>query len=84
MVRILAVIPARYASERLPGKVLLPIAGRPMLQWVYEATIASNVFDQVAIATEDPRVVEAAAAFGAEAILTSADLASGTDRVAEA
>ncbi|WP_126147497.1 3-deoxy-manno-octulosonate cytidylyltransferase [Synechococcus elongatus] len=84
MVRILAVIPARYASERLPGKVLLPIAGRPMLQWVYEATIASNVFDQVAIATEDQRVVDAAAAFGAEAILTSADLASGTDRVAEA
>jgi len=76
------VIPARYASTRLPGKALLPIAGRPMLQWVYERARASGA-REVLIATDDPRIVRAAHAFGAEAILTAPEHRSGSDRIAE-
>ena len=76
------VIPARYASERLPGKALLPIAGKPMVQWVYERALAAGAA-QVLIATDDARIVQAARAFGAEAVLTAATHASGTDRIAE-
>jgi 3-deoxy-manno-octulosonate cytidylyltransferase (CMP-KDO synthetase) len=76
------VIPARYASSRLPGKVLLPLAGKPMLQWVYERARASAAHE-VLIATDDERVVTAARAFGAEALMTAPTHASGTDRIAE-
>lgn len=76
------VIPARLGSTRLAGKVLLPLAGKPMLQWVYERACASGA-REVLIAADDDRIVEAAAAFGAAAILTDRAHASGTDRLAE-
>lgn len=76
------VIPARYGSTRLPGKALLPIAGKPMVQWVYERARASGAAE-VLIATDDARIAAAARAFGAEAAMTAATHASGTDRIAE-
>lgn len=76
------VIPARYASTRLPGKPLLDIAGKPMIQRVYERACASSA-TRVVIATDDSRIVEAAAGFGAEVLMTSADHVSGTDRIEE-
>ncbi|HVO47338.1 MAG TPA: 3-deoxy-manno-octulosonate cytidylyltransferase [Steroidobacteraceae bacterium] len=76
------VIPARYASSRLPGKVLLPLGGKPMLQWVYERACASAA-QEVLIATDDLMVVSAAHSFGAETVMTAAAHSSGTDRIAE-
>lgn len=76
------VIPARYASTRLPGKPLLDIAGKPMLQHVWERACESGA-EAVFIATDDRRVAEAATAFGAEVCMTSADHRSGTERLAE-
>jgi 3-deoxy-manno-octulosonate cytidylyltransferase (CMP-KDO synthetase) len=75
-------IPARHASTRFPGKVLAPIHGKPMLQWVYERARASGALD-VLIATDDAAIAAAAASFGAVARMTSAAHASGTDRLAE-
>lgn len=77
-----AVIPAHYASTRLPGKVLLKVHGRPIIEYVYRNACASGA-KQVLVATDDPRIVEAVQAFGAEACLTSAEHASGSDRIAE-
>ncbi len=79
--RIVAVIPARLASTRLPGKVLRPIAGVPMLGWVYRAALACPQLDQVLIATDSTEVVAYADSEGWPSIMTSAALASGTDRV---
>jgi 3-deoxy-manno-octulosonate cytidylyltransferase (CMP-KDO synthetase) len=76
------VIPARYASVRLPGKILLSVAGKPMIQWVYERARASQA-REVLIATDDPLIVNAAHAFGAEALMTAPSHRSGTDRIAE-
>jgi 3-deoxy-manno-octulosonate cytidylyltransferase (CMP-KDO synthetase) len=76
------VIPARYASTRLPGKALLPIGGKPMLQWVYERARAAGAHE-VLIATDDARIGSAARAFGAEPVMTASTHASGTDRIAE-
>jgi len=76
------VIPARYASTRLPGKVLLSIAGRPMVQWVYESASAAGAHE-VLIATDDPRIVRVANSFGAQAVMTDPTHRSGTDRIAE-
>ncbi|MEH6825178.1 MAG: 3-deoxy-manno-octulosonate cytidylyltransferase [Motiliproteus sp.] len=76
------IIPARYASTRLPGKPLLDIAGKPMIQHVYERACASEA-QRVIIATDDQRIADAAAAFGAEVCLTSSEHASGTDRLQE-
>ncbi len=77
------IIPARYASTRLPGKPLVDIAGKPMVQHVYERAMESGA-TRVCIATDDERIARAAASFGAEAIMTSPDHPSGTDRLAEA
>jgi len=77
-----AVIPARYASTRLPGKPLADIAGRPMIQHVHERVSASGAAE-VIVATDDARVAEACARFGAEVQMTSPSHASGTDRLAE-
>jgi len=82
--RIVAVIPARYASSRLPGKALLEIGGRPMVQWVYEAAGRVAAVDRVVVATDDRRIADAVVGFGGEAVMTAADHPSGTDRVAEA
>jgi 3-deoxy-manno-octulosonate cytidylyltransferase (CMP-KDO synthetase) len=78
---IVAVIPARLASSRLPGKVLRPIAGVPMLGWVYRAALTCPQLDQVLIATDSTEVVAYADSQGWPSIMTSADLPSGTDRV---
>lgn len=77
------IIPARFGSTRLPGKPLLAIAGKPLIQWVWQCALASGA-DSVLIATDDERIRDAAATFGAECIMTSPDHASGTDRIAEA
>ena len=76
------VIPARYASTRLPGKALLSIGGKPMIQWVYERALASHAYE-VLIATDDLLIVSAAHSFGAETVMTAATHESGTDRIAE-
>lgn len=76
------IIPARYGSERLPGKPLRPIAGRPMIAHVLERAMASGAA-RVIVATDDPRIAEAARAAGGEAVLTRADHETGTDRIAE-
>ncbi|MDA8483025.1 3-deoxy-manno-octulosonate cytidylyltransferase [Pseudomonas resinovorans] len=76
------VIPARYASTRLPGKPLQDIAGKPMVQLVWEQARRSAA-QRVVVATDDARIVEACAAFGAEVLLTRVDHNSGTDRLAE-
>ncbi|MFK7830412.1 MAG: 3-deoxy-manno-octulosonate cytidylyltransferase [Congregibacter sp.] len=76
------VIPARYSSTRLPGKPLLSIAGKPMIQHVWERAQQSEA-ERIVIATDDERIEKIASAFGAEVILTSPDHASGTDRLAE-
>lgn len=83
MPRVLAVIPARYASTRFPGKVLHPIAGKSMLQRVYERVIQARGLARVVVATEDDRVVAHARKWGAEVVLTSAEHPSGTDRCQE-
>jgi 3-deoxy-manno-octulosonate cytidylyltransferase (CMP-KDO synthetase) len=77
------VIPARFAASRLPGKPLLPIGGRPLIQWVWECARASGA-GSVIIATDDVRIFESARGFGADCLMTSAQHASGTDRIAEA
>jgi 3-deoxy-manno-octulosonate cytidylyltransferase (CMP-KDO synthetase) len=83
MSRTLIVIPARFASTRLPGKPLLAETGKPLIQHTFEA--ASRVPGaEVIVATDDPRIADAVAAFGGVAVMTDPDHQSGTDRVAEA
>jgi 3-deoxy-manno-octulosonate cytidylyltransferase (CMP-KDO synthetase) len=82
-VKCLAVIPARYASTRFPGKPLAVLAGKPMVQHVWERCVSASGVDRVIVATEDERIRKACAVFGAECEMTSADHRSGTDRVAE-
>lgn len=82
--RIVGVIPARWASTRFRGKVLAKIQDKPMIQHVWERVKESRLLDEVLIACDDERVLQAAQAFGAKAVLTSPDHPSGTDRVAEA
>lgn len=79
----LIVIPARYGSQRFPGKVLALLAGKPVIRWCWEAAVKAGL-GEVAIATEHPKVLEACRAFGARAVLTSPKCQSGTDRVYEA
>ena len=76
------VIPARYASTRLPGKALVDLCGKPLIQWVYESACKSGA-QHVVIATDNDRIQDAAKEFGAEVCMTSADHHSGTDRIAE-
>lgn len=81
--RVLGVIPARIGSSRLPRKPLFPIAGRPLVEWVWRRAMGIAVFDAVVVATDDQQVADACRAFGAEVRLTDAAHPSGTDRVAE-
>ena len=82
---VLALIPARWGATRFPGKPLHPIAGKPLVQHVWErARAAVRLTAGVFIATDDARIVAAAAGFGARAVLTRPEHPSGTDRVAEA
>jgi len=81
--KILAVIPARYASTRFPGKPLISIAGKPMIERVWERARRASRVSEVIVATDDERIVQAVKSFGGEAVLTRADHRSGTERVAE-
>ncbi len=80
---IIAVIPARYGSTRFPGKALALIKDKPMIRWVYERTRQSRLVNRVVVATDDERILRAVAAFGGEAVMTSPEHPTGTDRVAE-
>jgi 3-deoxy-manno-octulosonate cytidylyltransferase (CMP-KDO synthetase) len=83
MLRALGVIPARFASTRFPGKPLAPLGNGSLLSAVWSAAEASSRLTRVIVATEDARIVDACRGYGAEAMLTSPDHASGTDRAAE-
>ena len=80
---IVGVIPARFASTRLPGKALLSETGRPLIQHVLEAARRSQSLERIIVATDDARIAEAVERFGGEFMMTRADHATGTDRVAE-
>jgi 3-deoxy-manno-octulosonate cytidylyltransferase (CMP-KDO synthetase) len=80
---VVAIIPARYGSTRLPGKPLADICGKPMIQHVYESAAKARVLDRVVVATDDQRIVDVVRAFGGEVMMTGAHHASGTDRLAE-
>ncbi len=82
--RAVGVIPARWASTRLPGKSLVPLCGKPMVQWVVERARQAKRLAEVIVATDDERILEAVEAFGGVAVMTRADHPSGTDRIAEA
>ncbi len=77
------VIPARYGSSRLPGKPLADIVGKPMIQHVYERASTVRNVEAVWVATDDQRVMDCVAGFGGNAVMTSADHVSGTDRLVE-
>lgn len=79
----IGVIPARYAASRLPGKPLAIIAGKPMIQHVYERAVRAERLQRVVVATDDSRIVDAVQAFGGTVLMTRADHPSGSDRVAE-
>jgi len=81
--KVIGIIPARYGSSRLEGKPLKDICGKPMIQYVYEAAQKASLLDQVFVATDDQRIVEAVERFGGQARLTSPAHQTGTDRVAE-
>ena len=83
MGKIIGIIPARWGSTRFPGKSLHPIAGKPLVQHVWERCREARKLDGVIIATDDMRIAEAAFAFGAEVAMTRDDHQSGTDRIAE-
>lgn len=82
--RIVGVIPARYGSSRFKGKVLADIAGKPMIQWVYERANQSKTLDELFVAVDDQRIQSRVEQFGGKAVLTAAHHKSGTDRIAEA
>jgi 3-deoxy-manno-octulosonate cytidylyltransferase (CMP-KDO synthetase) len=77
------IIPARFTSTRFPGKPLAPILGKPMLQWVWERAGNARLVDRWIVATDDERIRQAAAKFGADAVMTSSHHSSGTERAAE-
>src|SRR5512137_2839396 len=78
------IIPARYRSTRFPGKVLVSLSGKPLIQHVYERVSAARTVGAVYVATDDRRVFDAVHNFGGRAVMTSAHHQSGTDRIAEA
>ncbi|MYL15302.1 3-deoxy-manno-octulosonate cytidylyltransferase [Halorubrum terrestre] len=80
---VLGVIPARYGSTRLPGKPLVELDGKPMIQHVYERANRADLLDELVVATDDERIVEAVEAVDGTAVMTEPDHATGTDRVAE-
>ena len=81
--KILCVIPARYASTRLPGKPLADIVGKPMIQHVYERSAQATIPQQVVVATDDEKVFQAVQQFGGKVVMTSSEHQTGTDRLAE-
>jgi 3-deoxy-manno-octulosonate cytidylyltransferase (CMP-KDO synthetase) len=81
--KAVVIIPARFASSRLPGKALLEIDGKPMISWVAERALTARNVTRVIVATDDERIVDAVRSAGCEAVMTRGDHASGTDRLAE-
>lgn len=84
MKKVVAVIPARYASSRFPGKPLAKIHDKPMIQWVYERVKGVEGITDVYVATDDERIFDTVECFGGKVIMTSKDHKSGTDRISEA
>jgi 3-deoxy-manno-octulosonate cytidylyltransferase (CMP-KDO synthetase) len=81
---VVGVIPARWASTRLPGKSLVPLCGKPLIQWVAERARGARRLDRLLVATDDRRICEVVRALGVECVMTRPDHPSGTDRIAEA
>ncbi len=81
---VVAIIPARYASHRFPGKPLAKIAGKPMIQHVVERAKAASILAKVVVATDDKRIADCVTSFGGEYVMTRSDHVSGSDRLAEA
>lgn len=80
----IAIVPARYASKRLPGKALLAQTGKPLIQHVVESIASAKRIERVVVATDDSRIVAAVKAFGGEVVLTGEKCRTGSDRIAEA
>jgi len=80
--RALGIIPARFASSRFPGKPLIDLCGKPMIQRVYEQALKAESLDEVWVATDDARIAQVVRAFGGRAVMTPASCATGTDRLA--
>ena len=80
--KTLGIIPSRYGSSRFPGKPLAILAGKPLVAWVVEAVKKAKSLDDVIVATDDTRIVEAVEAHGGKAVMTPSELPSGTDRIA--
>lgn len=81
--KALGIIPARYASTRFPGKPLALLAGKPMVQWVYERASKAELLSEVLVATDDQRIFDAVKKFGGRVVMTRHDHPSGSDRIAE-
>lgn len=83
MMKVIAIIPSRYGSSRFPGKPLALIAGKPMIQWVYENVSNALFLDEVYVATDDQRIFDCVEKFGGKVLMTSNKHTCGTDRLAE-
>ncbi len=81
--KALGIIPARYGSTRFPGKPLALLAGKPMVQWVYERAAQAELLSEVIVATDDQRIFDAVKKIGGRVAMTRADHPSGSDRIAE-
>lgn len=81
---VAGVIPARWGSTRFPGKILTPLCGKPLVQWVWERASQARGLSRLLVATDDQRIADAVHAFGGEPVMTRSDHPSGTDRIAEA
>lgn len=84
MSTVAGVIPARWGSTRFPGKILAPLCGKPLIQWVWERAQQATKLDHLLVATDDERIADVVQQFGGKAIMTRSDHPSGTDRIAEA
>ena len=80
--KVYGIIPSRFGSSRFPGKPLAFIAGKPLVAWVVEAVKKAKSLDEVLVATDDERIVEAVEKYGGKAVMTPSELPSGTDRIA--
>lgn len=79
----IVIIPARYRATRFPGKILAPLKGKPLIQWVYERAKRASLIQEVIVATDDERILKTVKDFGGRVVMTSQDAPSGTDRIAE-
>ena len=80
--KVLGIIPSRFGSSRFPGKPIHPLCGKPLVAWVVEAVKRASSLDDVIVATDDTRIVEAVEKYGGKAVMTPSELPSGTDRIA--